>query len=46
MEQNKIFDKISIMRAMAMTMIVAFHSLCFYYGRRSKNIKIICYGDK
>ena len=36
MEQNKKFDEISIMRAMAMTMIVAFHSLCFYNGRWSK----------
>jgi surface polysaccharide O-acyltransferase-like enzyme len=36
MEQNKKFDEISIMRAMAMTMIVAFHSLCFYNGRWAK----------
>ena len=36
MEQNKKFHEISIMRAMAMTMIVAFHSLCFYNGRWAK----------
>ena len=30
------FDEISIMRVMAMTMIIAFHSLCFYNGRWSK----------
>ena len=29
----KRFDEISIMRVLAMTMIVAFHSLCFYNGR-------------
>ena len=27
------FDEISIMRVMAMTMIIAYHSLCFYSGR-------------
>lgn len=36
MEQSKRFDEISIMRVMAMTMIVAFHSLCFYNGRWAK----------
>ena len=36
MEKTKRFDEISIMRVMAMTMIVAFHSLCFYNGRWSK----------
>ena len=36
MKQNNKFDEISIMRAMAMTMIVAFHSLCFYNGRWAK----------
>lgn len=36
MEKSKRFDEISIMRVMAMTMIVAFHSLCFYNGRWSK----------
>jgi surface polysaccharide O-acyltransferase-like enzyme len=30
------FDEISVMRVMAMTMIIAFHSLCFYNGRWSK----------
>lgn len=33
MEQSKRFDEISIMRVLAMTMIVAFHSMCFYNGR-------------
>ena len=33
MEQSKKFEEISIMRVMAMVMIVAFHSLCFYNGR-------------
>lgn len=33
MEQSKRFEEISIMRVLAMTMIVAFHSLCFYSGR-------------
>lgn len=36
MEQSKRFDEISIMRVMAMAMIVAFHSLCFYNGRWAK----------
>lgn len=36
MEKSKRFDEISIMRVMAMTMIVAFHSLCFYNGRWTK----------
>ena len=36
MEQNKRFEEITVMRAMAMTMIVAFHSLCFYNGRWAK----------
>ena len=36
MEQNKKFEEISIMRVLAMTMIVAFHSLCFYNGRWTK----------
>ena len=36
MEKSKRFDEISIMRVMAMIMIVAFHSLCFYNGRWSK----------
>ena len=36
MEQSKKFDEISIMRVMAMTMIVAFHSMCFYNGRWAK----------
>ena len=33
MENTKRFDEISIMRVLAMTMIVAFHSMCFYNGR-------------
>ena len=33
MVQSKKFEEISIMRVMAMVMIVAFHSLCFYNGR-------------
>lgn len=33
MEKSVRFNEISIMRVMAMTMIVAFHSLCFYNGR-------------
>ena len=33
MEKTKRFDEISIMRVMAMLMIVAFHSMCFYNGR-------------
>lgn len=33
MEQSKRFDEISIMRVMAMIMIVAFHTFCFYNGR-------------
>lgn len=36
MENSKKFDEISIMRVMAMLMIVAFHSMCFYNGRWSK----------
>ena len=33
MEKSVRFNEISIMRVMAMTMIVAFHSLCFYNGK-------------
>jgi surface polysaccharide O-acyltransferase-like enzyme len=33
MENTKRFDEISIMRVLAMTMIIALHSLCFYSGR-------------
>lgn len=33
MEKTKRFDEISIMRVLAMTMIVAFHSMCFYNGK-------------
>ena len=33
MDEPKKFDEISIMRVLAMTMIVAFHSMCFYNGR-------------
>ena len=36
MEKPKRFEEISIMRVLAMTMIVAFHSLCFYNGRWTK----------
>ena len=36
MEQNKKFEEISIMRVLAMVMIIAFHSLCFYNGRWAK----------
>lgn len=36
MENSKRFDEISIMRVLAMTMIVAFHSMCFYNGRWAK----------
>ena len=36
MEKSVRFNEISIMRVMAMTMIVAFHSLCFYNGRWAK----------
>ena len=36
MEKPRRFEEISIMRVLAMTMIVAFHSLCFYNGRWSK----------
>lgn len=36
MEKPQKFVEISLMRVMAMTMIVAFHSLCFYNGRWSK----------
>lgn len=41
MEKFKRFDEISIMRVLAMTMIVAFHCLCFYSGRWSKVNAII-----
>ena len=40
MEKSVRFNEISIMRVMAMTMIVAFHSLCFYNGRWVKVIAI------
>lgn len=33
MEEKKRFDEITVMRVLAMTMIVVFHSLCFYNGR-------------
>ncbi len=36
MEQSKRFEEISIMRVLAMSMIVAFHSMCFYNGRWTK----------
>ena len=36
MDNTKRFDEISIMRVLAMTMIVAFHSMCFYNGRWAK----------
>ena len=36
MKQSKKFEEISIMRVLAMIMIIAFHSLCFYNGRWSK----------
>ena len=36
MDKPKKFDEISIMRVLAMTMIVAFHSMCFYNGRWAK----------
>ena len=36
MENRTRFEEISIMRVLAMTMIVAFHSLCFYNGRWTK----------
>lgn len=36
MEKKNRFDEISVMRVLAMTMIVAFHSLCFYNGRWTK----------
>lgn len=36
MEKSVRFNEISIMRVMAMTMIVAFHSLCFYNGKWAK----------
>lgn len=36
MEKVKRFDEISMMRVMAMLLIVAFHSMCFYNGRWSK----------
>lgn len=33
MEKKTRFDEITVMRVLAMTMIVGFHSLCFYNGR-------------
>jgi surface polysaccharide O-acyltransferase-like enzyme len=36
MDKSKKFDEISVMHVLAMTMIVAFHSMCFYNGRWSK----------
>lgn len=33
MAKSNRFDEISIMRVMAMLMIIAFHSMCFYNGR-------------
>ena len=36
MDKQKKFDEISIMHVLAMTMIVAFHSMCFYNGRWTK----------
>lgn len=36
MEQSKRFDEITIMRVLAMTMIIAYHSLCFYNGKWAK----------
>ena len=36
MEKPKRFDEISMMRVMAMLMIIAFHSMCFYNGRWAK----------
>ena len=36
MEKPKRFDEISMMRVLAMTMIIAFHSMCFYNGRWAK----------
>ena len=36
MSQSKKFEEISIMRVLAMVMIIAFHSLCFYNGRWGK----------
>ena len=36
MQQSKKFDEISIMRVLAMLMIIAFHSMCFYNGRWAK----------
>jgi len=33
MDNSKKFEEITIMRVLAMTMIVAFHSLCFYNGK-------------
>ena len=36
MEKANRFNEISIMRVLAMIMIVAFHSMCFYNGRWSK----------
>ena len=36
MGKPKKFDEISIMHVLAMTMIVAFHSMCFYNGRWTK----------
>lgn len=36
MQPSKRFNEISIMRVMAMIMIIAFHSMCFYNGRWTK----------
>ena len=36
MEKPKRFDEISMMRVLAMLMIIAFHSMCFYNGRWTK----------
>jgi hypothetical protein len=36
MDKSKKFDEISVMHVLAMTMIVAFHSMCFYNGRWTK----------
>ena len=32
MDKSKRFDEISIMRVMAMTMIICYHCMCFYGG--------------
>ena len=42
MEKKTRFDEISVMRVLAMTMIVGFHSLCFYNGRW---VKVACFLD-